>query len=269
MANDRYDFAVALAHKAGNLGMEYFRRLDTLTVMSKGHQDLVSEADRDVETLVRKEIAAAFPDDGIVGEEYGTVEGTSGYTWIIDPIDGTANFVSGIPQWCVILACVRGDETVIGVIREPNTGETFRAALGRGAYVNDRKIAASSSTSVAVGSTGVGFNGRTAATDVVNAVGALISKGGIFFRNASGGLMLAYAASGRLIGYIEPHMNSWDCLAGMLIAAEAGNRMEAVNIPHAIHHGCRVVVGAPGVFDDLKMIADTSFAPLKTREKIA
>lgn len=262
MANDRYDFAVALAHKAGNLAMEYFRRLDTLTITSKGHQDLVSEADRDVETLVCKEIAAAFPDDGIVGEEHGSVEGTSGYTWVIDPIDGTANFVSGIPQWCVILACVRGDETVIGVIREPNTGETFRAALGQGAYVNDRKISASESISVSVGSTGVGFNGRTEPTDVINAVGALISKGGVFFRNASGGLMLAYTASGRLIGYIEPHMNSWDCLAGLLIAVEAGNILEEFNVPNAIHNGTRVVVGAPGVYDELKMIADTSFAPL-------
>jgi len=266
MAHDRYDFACALAHKAGNLAMDYFRKLDTLTITSKGHQDLVSEADRDVETLIRKEIATRFPEDGIVGEEHGTVEGSSGYTWVIDPIDGTANFVSAIPQWCVILACVRDGETVIGVIRDPNSGETFKAALGQGAYVNDRPISASDSTSIAVGSTGVGFNGRTAATDVVNAVGALISKGGIFFRNASGGLMLAYAASGRLIGYIEPHMNAWDCLAGMLIATEAGNRMEEIDVRNALVRGARVVVGAPGVYDDLKMIADTSFAPLKVSE---
>lgn len=90
MTADRLEFAVNLARRAGNLGMDYFRRLDSLTITQKGHQDLVSEADRDVETLVRKELAKSYPDDGIVGEEHGRVEGTSGYTWVIDPIDGTA-----------------------------------------------------------------------------------------------------------------------------------------------------------------------------------
>ncbi|MBO6757046.1 MAG: inositol monophosphatase [Roseibium sp.] len=262
MATDRYDFACTLAHKAGNLAMDYFRRLDTLTVTAKGHQDLVSEADRDVETLIRRELAAAFPDDGIVGEEHGAVEGTSGYTWVIDPIDGTANFVSGIPQWCVILACVRGNETVIGVIRDPIAGETFKSARGQGAYVNDRPISASPSRTLTEGSVGVGFNGRTEASDAINAIGALVSAGGVFFRNASGGLMLAYAASGRLIGYVESHMNAWDCLAGILIAEEAGNVSVPVHVPSALHQGTRVVVGAPGVFDDIKTIADTSFAPV-------
>jgi len=261
MTPDRLDFACALAHKAGNLAMDYFRRLDTLTITAKGHQDLVSEADRDVETLVRNEISAAFPEDGIIGEEHGVLEGSSGYTWVIDPIDGTANFVAGIPQWCVILSCVSEGEVVLGVIRDPNSGETFKAGAGQGAYVNDKPITASTTDTLAKGSVGVGFNGRTAATDAINAIGALVSKGGIFFRNASGGLMLAYAASGRLIGYVEAHMNAWDCLAGMLIAKEAGNEVLAFDVEQSLRHGTRVVVGAPGIFEDLKTIAEASFAP--------
>ena len=261
MTANRLDFAIDLARKAGELGLEYFRRLDTLTITSKGHQDLVSEADRDVETLVRDEIAKAYPDDGIVGEEHGRIDGSSGYIWVIDPIDGTANFVTSIPQWCVIIACVRDRETVIGVIHDPCSGEVFSAGRGSGAFVDGREIKASQTGSLKVGSVGVGFNGRTAASDATNCVSALIAEGGIFFRNASGGLMLAYAASGRLIGYVEAHMNAWDCLAGLLIAEEAGNGVEAVDAADALDNGARIVVGAPGVFDDLKRIAETSFSP--------
>ena len=121
----------------------------------------------------------------------------------------------------------------------------------------------SDSQSLSNGSVGVGFNGRTAITDAVNVVGAVVSKGGVFFRNASGGLMLAYAASGRLIGYVESHMNAWDCLAGMLMTVEAGGKVMEQDINHALYHGARVVVGAPGVYDDLREIAESSFAPLE------
>ncbi|MTI43483.1 myo-inositol-1(or 4)-monophosphatase [Roseibium hamelinense] len=261
MASERFDFACALAEKAGELALEYFKRLDTLTISEKGHQDLVSEADRDVETLIRAELAKAFPDDGIVGEEHENVDGTTGYTWVIDPIDGTANFVAGIPQWCVILACTFADETIIGVIRDPIAGETFRAKRGAGAFVNNKPIRASSTDTLARGSVGIGFNGRSKATDAINAIGGLVSKGGVFFRNASGGLMLAYAASGRLIGYLESHMHAWDCLAGMLIMREAGGKVAEFDGHSVLAKGTRVIVGAPGVFSDLKDIAEASFAP--------
>lgn len=261
MASERLVFAENLARKAGDLGLEYFRKLDTLTITQKGHQDLVSEADRNVETLIREELAKAYPGDGILGEEHGMEEGSTGYTWVTDPIDGTANFVTGIPQWCVIIACVYQGQVIVGVIHDPVAQETFVAAAGQGAFVNGKPMKASSSESLANGSVGVGFNGRTAVTDAVNAVGALVSKNGVFFRNASGGLMLAYVASGRLIGYIESHMNAWDCLAGMLLTKEAGGVVMDQDINKALFHGARIVVGAPGVYDDIKEIADSSFAP--------
>lgn len=266
MATDRLVFAEALARKAGALALDYFRKLDTLTITQKGHQDLVSEADRNVETLIRAELAKAYPDDGILGEEHGMEEGASGYTWVTDPIDGTANFVTGIPQWCVIIACIYQGQTILGVIFDPVAGEMFTAAAGYGAHLNGKPIRISSSDSLSNGSVGVGFNGRTAVTDAVNAVGALVSKGGVFFRNASGGLMLAYTAAGRLIGYIESHMNAWDCLAGLLIIREAGGDVMHQDVNHALYHGARIVVGAPGVYADLKDVADSSFAPLAAAE---
>ncbi|GAA0782694.1 inositol monophosphatase [Roseibium denhamense] len=266
MASERLEFASDLARKAGALALDYFRKLDTLTVTQKGHQDLVSEADRNVELLIREELAKAYPQDGILGEEHGMEEGESGYTWVTDPIDGTANFVTGIPQWCVIIACVHQGQVIAGVIHDPVANETFTAYAGGGAYLNGTPIKASSSDSLSNGSVGVGFNGRSAVTDAVNVVGALVSKGGIFFRNASGGLMLAYAASGRLIGYVESHMNAWDCLAGMLITQEAGGKVMDQDISRSLYHGARIVVGAPGVFDELKEIAESSFAPLEAAE---
>jgi myo-inositol-1(or 4)-monophosphatase len=97
--DDRLTFAVDLARKAGDFALSRFRALDTLVIESKGHQDLVSDADRATETLIRDAIAARWPDDGIVGEEHGRKFGTTGFDWVIDPIDGTANFVRGIPHW--------------------------------------------------------------------------------------------------------------------------------------------------------------------------
>ncbi|CTQ61725.1 inositol monophosphatase family protein [Roseibium album] len=266
MISERLAFAERLAIQAGELGLEYFRKLDTLTITQKGHQDLVSEADRNVETLIRKELANSYPDDSILGEEHGIEEGTSGYTWITDPIDGTANFVTGIPQWCVIIACVHQGQVIVGVIHDPVAKETFTAAAGQGAFLNGKQIKVSTSDSLSNGSVGVGFNGRTAVTDAVNVIGALVSKGGVFFRNASGGLMLAYTAAGRLIGYAESHMNAWDCLAGMLLIKEAGGVVMEQDVNNSLYHGARVVVGAPGVFGDIREIAESSFAPLEAAE---
>ena len=95
----RMQFAIDLARRAGELGLKYFRDLDSLTIESKGHQDLVSQADREVELFIRAAIAKDYPQDGIVGEEHASVAGSTGYVWVIDPIDGTANFVRGIPAW--------------------------------------------------------------------------------------------------------------------------------------------------------------------------
>jgi len=134
---DRLATARAIATAAGDMAQTYFAAFDSLTIQKKGHQDLVSEADRNVETLVRARIAAAFPDDAVIGEEQAVTPGSSGFAWVIDPIDGTANFVRGIPAWCVVLAVVRDGQTVAGVIHDPLHGETCHAIAGRGAFCND------------------------------------------------------------------------------------------------------------------------------------
>jgi len=260
-SDSRLTFAVGLARSAGAKALEYFSAVGDLVIEQKGVQDLVSNADRDVEIHIREHIAQHYPDDGIVGEEYENVEGTSGYVWVIDPIDGTANFVRGLPAWCVVLACVHDDAVKVGVIYEPCNGEMFSCAAGAGASLNGRKIKVATTSGLDDGSVGVGMNNRTDTDLVVRVIGALLARGGIFYRNASGALMLAYVASGRLIGYTETHMNAWDCLAGQLLVAEAGGRVEKQSADAMVARGGRVVAATPLVFDELVALSDEAYGP--------
>ncbi|TPK19283.1 inositol monophosphatase [Mesorhizobium sp. B2-5-9] len=257
----REQFAIDLARRGGELGLRYFRDLDSLTIESKGHQDLVSQADREVELFIRAAIAADYPQDGIIGEEHASVAGSTGHAWIIDPIDGTANFVRGIPAWCVVIACARDGETIVGVIHEPSTGETFHGRLGGGAFVNGRPIKTSAATSLQEGSVGTGFSNRAEAENIAVLIKKILAEGGVFFRNASGALMLAYVASGRLLGYVEEHMNPWDCLAGMLLIEEAGGTVLKADPKTVLQRGTQIITGGKGVFSKLQELCSGVFTP--------
>ncbi|RLP28535.1 inositol monophosphatase family protein [Mesorhizobium sp. YM1C-6-2] len=257
--SERLTFARELAERAGKLGMEFFRKLDSLTIENKGHQDLVSEADREVELFVRREIAKTYPDDGVIGEEHAPTKGSTGYDWVIDPIDGTANFVRGIPAWCVVIACAKDGVTVTGVIHEPSTGETFYGEKGGGAFLNGRPIKTTMSNSLGDGSLGIGFSNRRETTAVPALIKDLLARGGVFYRNASGALMLAYVASGRLLGYIENHMNAWDCIAGILLVEEAGGRVITPDPATVLERGTVVVVGGAEIFDDIFALCAETF----------
>ena len=255
----RLEFATQLARRAGELGSGYFREIESLTIENKGHQDLVSNGDREVELLIRAAIVAEFPQDGIVGEEYAATKGSSGYVWVIDPIDGTANFVRGIPAWCVVIACVKDGKTVVGVVHEPSTGETFYARRGGGAFLNGKPIRAATAATLGEGSVGIGFNNRTSAQNAVTLIGLIVGEGGVFFRNASGALMLSYVAAGRLIAYSEEHMNAWDCLAAMLLIEEAGGIVETSGMSTVLEDGTMVIAGGTGVFDKVRALSAQAF----------
>ncbi len=255
----RLDFARKTALKAGAFAHDKFQALDTLNVQRKGQHDLVSEADRDTETLIRNAIAEAWPDDGIVGEEHGRKHGTSGFDWVIDPIDGTANYVAGIPHWCVVLACCHQGLPVVGVIHDPNAGETFTATKGGGCHVNGKPMKASQGTALTDGSVATGMSSRSDREQAATLVRELLVNDGMYFRSASGALMLAYVAGGRLLGYLEDHMNSWDCFAGLLMVEEAGGKHLPLDAQHALEGGTTMVAGGPMVYAELKRIADRVF----------
>ncbi|TGP24380.1 MULTISPECIES: inositol monophosphatase family protein [unclassified Mesorhizobium] len=257
--DQRMHFAIGLARRAGELGLKYFRDLDNLTIESKGRQDLVSDGDREVEMFIRAAITETYPADGIVGEEHAPVTGRTGHVWVIDPIDGTANFVRGIPAWCVVIACARDGETVVGVIHEPSTGETFHGRLGGGAFVNGRPIEASGAAALSEGSVGTGLSNRASTEHVAALISMIMAEGGVFYRNASGALMLAYAAAGRLLGYVEEHMNAWDCLAGMLLVEEAGGTVLKPDPKAVLSNGTQVIAGGKLIFPKLRTLCTEAF----------
>jgi len=255
----RLDTALRIAREAGELALGHFRALELLSIESKGHQDLVSNADREVELFVRQELARAFPEDGIIGEEHAPTAGTSGHVWVIDPIDGTANFVRGIPAWCVVIASTKHGVTELGVIHEPSTGETFSAARGGGAHLDGRPMSVSKAGSLAEGMVGTGSSNRRPLQHVVELISLLSADGGVFFRNASGALMLAYVAAGRLLGYCEEHMNPWDCLAGLLMIEEAGGRIAPLDPERVLSDGALIVAGGATIFPKLQELSSKAF----------
>lgn len=257
----RTDFAIALAREAGALALRLFRDFDRHSIELKGVHDYVSNADRDVETLIRSKIAEQFPEDAIIGEEHGVSRGKSGFSWVIDPIDGTSNYVSGIPAWAVVIAGVEKDRTEFGVIFEPCSGELFVATRGGGATVNDRPLLVSAANAFSEGAIGTGFSGRAPAILTARAATMIVEEGGRYFRNASGALMLAYVAAGRLLGFIEASMNSWDCLAGMLMVEEAGGRVFDDGGSETLLKGKRAVAAGPGIYARLSEIAEEAFGP--------
>ena len=255
----RKEFAIRATEEAGKLALTYFANKDTLRVDQKGAQDWVSEADRDVEMFLREKIIEAFPADGIIGEEHDAKEGVSGFDWVIDPIDGTTNFVNGIPAWTVVLAGVSDSQTQIGVIHEPNVGETYVAQKGAGATLNGDPMRVAQDVELASGTIAVGYSNRVEAAHVIPVIAALVEHGALYHRNASGALSLAYVADGRLLGYVEEHMNAWDCLAGQLMIAEAGGLIEDQNANDMIRDGGRVIAGTPKVFKTLTEICDSAW----------
>jgi len=222
----RREAAIEVAEAAGALALDYFRNRDRLSVEAKRTpQDVVSEADREVELMIRDRLARAFPDDAFLGEEHGLAPGTSGLTCLVDPIDGTSPFLSGLPSWCVSIGAAIAGTPVIGVIHAPCHGETYAARQGGEATLNGAAIRVDEGHGIRDGLIGFGFNDHVPPAAAGAAVEAIAAEGGSFIRNGSGALMLAYVAAGRLIAYAEPRMAPWDCMAGYCLVASAGGRI--------------------------------------------
>ena len=263
----RFRAAKDIAREAGQTALDYFRDPDALKVVSKGPQDFVSQADRAVETLIRDRLHELFPDDGFLGEEGGAEEGgaeeggaeegdrdASGL-WVVDPIDGTSNFINRVPLWCVSIAYVRQGRIEVGVIYDPNADELFAARRGQGAFCGEARISCSAADSLTQGTVGIGYSTRTPVAPAVDGIRRLLDAGGMYQRNGSGALMLAYVGAGRLLGYLEAHINAWDCLAGILLVEEAGGWTNDFLANDGLLHGNPIIAAAPGVVDAVRAVA--------------
>lgn len=253
----RFALARTLADEAGKVAFGYFETRESLVIETKRDpQDVVSIADREVENLLRARVAEIHPDDGFLGEEYGLLAGTSGYTWVVDPIDGTSPFVNGMPNWCVSIAVLYGGEPIIGVIVSPCHNEVYAGALGKGATLNGKVLTLDPARTIRNAVTGIGANNYVTPAYVGKMIESLLDAGGTFIRNGSGALMLAYVAAGRLVGYYEPYMHAWDCMAGFCLVREAGGWFYPFPAEgEELTKGAPVLAAAPGAIEDLRKIA--------------
>ena len=254
---DRLRTAKDIAHEAGRAALAFFRNPDALEVVPKGRQDFVSQADGAVETLIRDRLHQIFPDDGFLGEEGGAAIDSrdASSIWVVDPIDGTSNFINQVPVWCVSIAYVRQGRIEIGVVYDPNVDELFAARRGHGAFCGETRLSCSSAGSLTEGTVGIGYSTRTTAAPAVDSIRRLLDAGGIYQRNGSGALMLTYVGAGRLLGYLEAHINAWDCLAGILLVREAGGWTNDFLANDGLLHGNPIIAAAPGVADALRAVA--------------
>jgi myo-inositol-1(or 4)-monophosphatase len=240
----RFLAACAIAREAGRLARDRFlARDEALTLKFKGPQDYLTETDGEVERLIASRIAEVFPDDAFFGEECGGSFGRD--VWIVDPIDGTADFARGVPYFCVSIAFVRDGRAEIGVLYDPMLDELFAAQRGKGATMNGKAISVSPiadirQSVVELGwSTRVPFERYAALLQRVNDLGAGVKRRG------SGALGLAYVAMGRQDAYCELHINSWDAAAAVLIVEEAGGWVNEFLTEECLTKGNRVIACTP------------------------
>jgi myo-inositol-1(or 4)-monophosphatase len=215
--------ACAVAREAGKLAHDYFRRRAQLEIEHKGMQDLVSIADRAVEDLMRQRLSGAYPEDDLLGEERGGAAPRSGAgLWVIDPIDGTANFLRGMPYWSVTLAYVRGDRVEIGVTYDPVHDELFWARRGGSAYRDQAPSRVSGTTDPRQAIIGSTFTFKMGIERYVTILEAILRAGADHRRMGSTALMMCHVADGRLDGCATGYCNSWDVIGGLLLVQEAG-----------------------------------------------
>lgn len=202
-----------------------------------------------MESHVRAAITVAFPQDGILGEEAGGA--LAERLWVIDPIDGTANFARGIPHFCVAISFCEKGETLLGAIFNPVTDEFYFARKGRGALKNGAPMSVAKTDSIANASVEIGWSPRVATSDYLAAQERVFAKGANIRRGASGALAIAWVAEGRTDGYAEYYMNAWDCLAGLLMVREAGGVTGSYPaVEGELLTGGEIFAAAPGVAAD-------------------
>jgi len=214
------------ARKAGRSLVKDFREVENLQVSTKGAGDFVSKADIAAEEILKEELMGARPTYGWLAEEGGEEEGKDPTRrWIVDPLDGTTNFLHGLPHWAISIALEHKGEIVSGVIYDPAKDEMFYAEKGEGAWLNDSKrlrVSGRNRMIESIFATGVPFAGRRDLPDTLQDLARIMPTCAGVRRYGSAALDLAYVAAGRYEGYWERNLNAWDLAAGIIIVKEAG-----------------------------------------------
>jgi len=253
------------AERAGRALIRDFGEVEQLQVSRKGPGDFVSAADMKAERIVRQELERARPDYGFLMEESGRIEGKDPrHCWIVDPLDGTTNFLHGLPHFCVSVGLAEADEVIAGVIYDPLKDELFWAEKNNGAYLNDRRLRVSGRKYLrdSLLATGIPFavhQDTPVLARFAQQLGNVMSRVAGVRRYGSAALDLAYVAAGRYEGYWENGLNQWDVAAGLLIVREAGGFVTDLS-------GKRYKLGAPDILAANDSLHDALLAMLNGRD---
>jgi myo-inositol-1(or 4)-monophosphatase len=257
---ERFRLGVEVIREAGELAMTYFNARESLTVQTKGPQDLASEADLNTEILIRKRIMEAFPEDAFMGEEteptdYDPEQGL----WVVDPIDGTQPFICGMSCWCVSIAFMKGGRLEFGMVNSPARNELFAGGRDFPSTLNGKPIKGHVTATIKDGLTGTGYSLKSGPKLFLPAFQRFLEAGGMFYRDGSGALSLCYVAAGRLVAFFEPVIKSWDCLGGMAVVEGVGLQNSDFLANDGLHKGNRLVSGNATVCAEIEELIAGSY----------
>lgn len=251
--DDRFAVALALAAEAGAMALRMRPPPGAAKAVLKGAQDWLTEADGAVERFLSERLAAAFPADGFQGEEGGKARlGT--LRWVVDPIDGTANYARARPRFCVSLALLEDRTPLIGILVAPAMGETFAARLGGGATLNGAPIRVAETKAMTRAMVECGWSHRRPAAMFTGMLQRIIEAGAMPRVSGSGALGLADVAAGRTDAYVELHINLWDVAAALVLLREAGAHVSRFLDGDGAERGNPILACAPGIAAELSRI---------------
>jgi myo-inositol-1(or 4)-monophosphatase len=246
---------IKAARKAGRALVKDFREVENLQVSAKGPGDFVSRADREAERIVKEELLGGRPTYGWLGEETGAQEGQDPTRrWVVDPLDGTTNFLHGMPHWAVSIALEHKGDIVSAVVYDAAKDELFYAEKGAGAWMNDKRIRVSGRRQMqeAVFATGIPFGAKTTLPATMQDLARLMPACAGVRRWGAASLDLAYVAAGRFDGYWERELNLWDIAAGYLLVKEAGGFVSGVRADQNPLTSGAILCANEALFDPLQ-----------------
>lgn len=250
----RFDLAQILARAAGEIALAYFRQPMALNIKEKGLHDLVTEADLAIDRYLTNALAQAFPADGIITEESGG--SLAERLWVIDPLDGTQNFSRGIAHFAISIAFYQAGTTELGVVYNPVADEMFTARRGFGAYCNGEPIIVRPPALPRDAVIDAGYSSKRPVGDYLTLLLRLTSASYGFLQNGSAAIGLAHVACGRIDGYCELFLNSWDVLAGALIIEEAGGWVSDFTAEDGLLHGNAILACTPSLRASLQALTE-------------
>jgi myo-inositol-1(or 4)-monophosphatase len=246
---------LALILEAGEKALGYFNARDRLTVTNKGPQDLASEADLNTELLIRERLAKAFPQDAFLGEETEPTAYNEGQgIWVVDPIDGTQPFCLGLTSWCVSIGFMQDGVIQFGFVIAPARDELFAGGRGFPSTLNGKPIRVSASASIRDGLTCTGYSPKSGPDLFLPGFTRFLEAGGMFYREGSGALGICYVAAGRLVGFFEPVIKSWDALGAIAVCEGAGARVSDFLSRDGLFKGNSLIAAAPSAYGEIEAI---------------